>query len=137
MTVSTKTARTPSHAAHKSATLSPREQDVLWDMEQQFWTSGEDHARATTALNSVMILPHPPGILQGDHIWPYLRQRAAWRSVLMAERRVMRCRDIAILTYRVSAEKLDAPVYKGLCASTYLDDGDTWLRIFHQQTVVT
>jgi cytochrome c oxidase assembly protein Cox11 len=54
----------------------------------------------------------------------------------MAERRVTRCQDIAILTYRVSAEKADVPIYKALCASTYLNDDDTWLRISHQQTMV-
>jgi len=54
----------------------------------------------------------------------------------MAERRVTRCRDIAILTYRVWTEKADVPIYKALCASTYLKDDDKWLRISHQQTMV-
>ncbi|MCU9838451.1 hypothetical protein OEZ49_11795 [Ruegeria sp. WL0004] len=137
MTVSTATMGRPAHAAHKSGTLSPREQGVLWDMEEHFWTSGADNARATTATNAVMVFPYPPGILQGDQIWTHLRERTGWRSVVMAERRVMRCRDIAILTYRVSAEKPDVPIYKALCASTYLYDDDTWLRVSHQQTVVT
>ncbi|MDO6588329.1 hypothetical protein Q4543_22820 [Salipiger sp. 1_MG-2023] len=137
MTVLTETARTPGHAAHKSGTLSPREQGVLWDMEEDFWTSGDDSARATTATNAVMIFPYPPGILQGDQIWTQLRRRTGWRSVVMAERRVTRCGDIAILTYRVSAEKTDVPIYKALCASTYLGDDDKWLRVSHQQTAVT
>lgn len=137
MSVSTETPGTPGHAAHKSGTLSPREQGVLWDMEEHFWTSGDDNARATTATNAVMILPYPPGILQGDQIWTHLRQRTGWRSVVMAERRVTRCRDIAILTYRVSAEKPDDSIFKALCASTYLNDDDKWLRISHQQTAVT
>ena len=83
-----------------------------------------------------MIFPYPPGILQGDQIWTHLKQSTVWRSVVMAERRVMRCHDIAILTYRVSAEKADVSIYKALCASTYLNDDDTWLRISHQQTMV-
>ncbi|WP_237684708.1 hypothetical protein [Szabonella alba] len=117
--------------------MSPREQGVLWDMEEKFWTSGGESARATTATNAVMIFPYPPGILQGDQIWPHLRQRTGWRSVVMAERRVTRCRDFAILSYRVSAEKPDEPTLKALCASTYLQDEDRWLRISHQQTVAT
>lgn len=136
MTVSTATMGRPAHAAHKSGTLSPREQGVLWHMEEHFWTSGADNARATTATNAVMIFPYPPGILQGDHIWTQLRERTGWRSIVMAERRVMRCHDIAILTYRISAEKADVPIYKALCASTYLNDDDRWLRISHQQTSV-
>jgi hypothetical protein len=106
-------------------------------MEEHFWTTGIDNARATTAPNAVMVFPYPPGILQGDQIWTHLRERTGWRSVLLAERRVTRCRDIAILTYRVSAEKPDVPIYKALCASTYLHDDDRWLRVSHQQTTVT
>jgi len=134
MTVSTETARTPPHAAHKFGALSPREQGVLWDMEERFWTSGADNARATTATNAVMIFPYPPGILQGDQIWIHLQQRTGWRSVVMAERRVMRCGEIAIVTYRGSAEKPDAPIFKAFCASAYLHDEDRWLRLSHQQT---
>lgn len=136
MTVSTESERTPPHAAHNSGTLSPREQGVLWDMEEHFWTSGADNARATTATDAVMIFPYPPGILQGDQLWTHLPERTGWRSVVMAERRAMRCLDIAILTYRVSAEKADVPIYKALCASTYLKDDESWMRISHQQTAV-
>jgi len=136
MTLSLPSARTPDHEAHKAGTLSPPEREVLWDMEERFWTSGADNAWATTATNAVMIFPYPPGILQGDQIWNHLRERTGWRSVAMAERRVTRCGDIAILTYRVSAEKPDVPIYKALCASTYVHDDDRWLRISHQQTAV-
>ena len=137
MTASTRTARAPAQATHNSRTLSPREQDVLWDMEELFWTSGADSAKATTATNAVMIFPYPPGILQGDQIWTHLQQKTGWRSVVMSERRVTRCLDIAILSYRVSAEKPDVPIYEALCASTYLKDHENWLRISHQQTAVT
>lgn len=137
MTLSHQTTTRLAHAAHKSGMLSPLERSVLWDMEEHFWTSGADTARATTATNAVMVFPYPPGILQGDQIWTHLRDRTGWHSVVMSERRVTRHHDIAILTCRVSAEKPDMPIYKALCASTYLNDDDTWLRISHQQTAVT
>ncbi|MFC4668941.1 hypothetical protein ACFO5X_10285 [Seohaeicola nanhaiensis] len=137
MTVPSGTADARDHAAHTSGTISPREQGPLWDIEENCWTSGAESARATTATNAVMVFPYPPGILQGDQIWDHLRQRIGWRSVLLAERRVTRCGDIAILTYRVSAEKADVPIYKALCSSTYINDDHTWLRISHQQTAAT
>jgi hypothetical protein len=137
MIPSTPRTRAPDHAAHRAGTVSPRDQEVLWDMEDRFWTSGADNARATTATNAVMIFPYPPGILQGDQVWNHLQERTGWRSVKMAERRVTRHGDIAILTYRVSAEKPDVPITRALCASTYLHDEDNWLRISHQQTPVT
>ncbi|WP_223427190.1 hypothetical protein [Tateyamaria pelophila] len=134
MTFSAPSAKTPDHAAHKAGNLSPSEQANLWNMEEHFWTSGADNARATTAANAIMIFPYPPGILQGDHIGNHLAQNTGWRSVGMAERRAMQSGDIAILTYSVSAEKADVPIFKALCASTYLHDEGTWLRISHQQT---
>lgn len=137
MNLSNPSVKTPIHAAHKSGTLPPNEQQVLWDMEEQFWTSGADNARATTATNAVMIFPYPPGILQGDLIWNHLRDRTGWRSVSISERRLTFRGTIAILTYRVSAEKPDVPISKALCASTYLLDDDRWQRLSHQQTPVT
>jgi hypothetical protein len=129
-------AATPA-AVHMSQSLSPRDQRVLWDMEERFWTSGADSARATTASDAVMVFPYPPGILQGDHVWPHLRKRSGWRTVVLAERRAMRHGAIAILAYRVSAEKPTGPILKALCASTYLHDEDRWLRVSHQETTVT
>ena len=137
MTASTETARRLPHVAHTSGTLSPREKGVLWDMEEHFWTSGAHSARATTAASAVMILSVPSSILQGDQLWAVFRHMTAWRSVVIAERRITRCRDIAILTYSVSAEKPDVPIFKALCSSTYLDDDDRWLRMSHQQTAMT
>ena len=92
-------------------------------------TAGSEHA----AHQAATLSPQEQGVLWDieEHFW------TGWRSVVMAERRVTRYRDIAILTYRVSAEKPDVPIYKALCASTYLHDDDTWLRISHQQTAET
>jgi hypothetical protein len=137
MIASTRTTMEPDHEAHRHGTSSQRERDVLWDMEEQFWTSGADSARSSTAANAVMIFPYPPGILQGEPIWAHLRRRTGWRSVIMADRRTTRVGDIAILTYRASAEKPGVPVFEALCASTYLHDDDRWLRLSHQQTIVT
>ena len=44
--------------------------------------------------------------------------------------------DIAVLAYRVSAERDGAAIYEALCASTYLNDNGNWLRMSHQQTPV-
>lgn len=109
---------------------------ILWDQEERFWTGGLDSARATTARDAVMILPYPDGILQGDHIWSRLKQATPWRSIRMTDRSFSRRGAVAILAYRVSAEKADMPICEALCASTYLHDEDGWVRMAHQQTPV-
>lgn len=134
MTLSVPRAKSPDHEGRRAGTVSPEDQEVLWDMEERFWTSGADSARSTTAADAVMIFAYPPGILQGDQIWNHASRKTGRRSVVMAEQRVTRRGDIAILTYRVSAEKAEVAIYEALCASTYLHDENRWLRISHQQT---
>nr|WP_281721892.1 hypothetical protein [Nitrosomonas nitrosa] len=136
MTNSTPVKKRLEHAAHRAGSFSPVERACLWDMEERFWTSGADSARASTAPDAVMIVPYPPGILQSDRIWSHLHHWTGWRSVVMAERRVTRRHELAILTYRVSAEKPAAAIFTALCASTYFHDDDSWLRLSHQQTAV-
>ncbi|SFH13771.1 hypothetical protein [Sulfitobacter dubius] len=125
-----------SHIAHKTGTVSPIDKTTLWDMEERFWTSDAASAQTTTATNAIMIFPYPPGILQGDQIWEHIKVRTGWRSIAMSERRVMRCGEVAMLSYRVSAEKAEVPIYEAFCASTYLYDAARWLRVSHQQTPV-
>ena len=110
---------------------------TLWDMEERFWTQGADSARHMTAKNAVFVFPYPAGILRGDALLrePNVAQR--WRSVVMSERHVSVQDNIAVLAYRVSAERGDEPIYGALCTSTYLKDNDTWLRLSHQQTPVS
>jgi len=85
----------------------------------------------------------PPGadILGRQILLPASQPRSVplpqrWRSVVMSERYLSRQKDIAVLAYRVSAERSDEPIYKALCTSTYLSDDGKWLRLAHQQTPV-
>ena len=110
--------------------------DILWDLEERFWTQGAESARHATAAGAVYVLPFPAGILQGDALWTEKNTAPQWRSVVMTERYLSRQDDISVLAYRVSAERSDAPIYEALCTSTYLRDDGTWRRLSHQQTPV-
>ncbi|AHD00900.1 DUF4440 domain-containing protein [Leisingera methylohalidivorans] len=114
-----------------------RDEAALWDLEERFWTGGLDGARAATAQDAVMIFPYPEGILQGGEIWERLKRKTPWRSVEMTGRSLRRRGDLAVLAYRVSAEKAAAPILTALCASAYLRDNGTWIRMSHQQTPVS
>ena len=112
------------------------DRDDLWDLEERFWTGGADSARQMTAKGAVFVFPYPAGILQGDALWRERDVAQRWRSVVMSERHVSLKDDIAVLAYRVSAERSGEPIYEALCTSTYLKDDDKWLRLTHQQTTV-
>jgi hypothetical protein len=109
---------------------------ALWDMEERFWTEGADSARHMTAKNAVFVFPYPTGILSGTKIFREADVAQRWRSIQMTETYFAVEGDIAVLAYRVSAERGDTPIYEALCTSTYLRDNDIWLRLAHQQTSV-
>ena len=113
------------------------EENNLWRTEERFWIEGAESARAMTANGAVFVFPFPPGILQGDSIWREDLVAQRWRSVVFSERYFKQEGNVAILAYRVSAERGDTPLYEALCTSTYLQDDGTWLRILHQQTPVS
>lgn len=106
---------------------------TLWEMEERFWLDGADAARTQIADDAVMIFPFPSGILQGEAGRTRVPQ---WRTVRMDDRVCSRKGNVAVLAYRVSAERAGDPIYHALCASTYVDDGGDWRLLSHQQTPV-
>jgi hypothetical protein len=109
----------------------------LWLLEEAFWTSGRDSARTATAADAIVIFPYPLGILQGDAIWTHPMADTGWRLIEVADRSVVREGAVAVLAYRVRAQKNDGTVHEALCASTWLNDAGRWVRLSHQQTPVT
>lgn len=112
------------------------DQDNLWALEEKFWTGGADSARQMTAREAVFVFPYPAGILQGEGLWGESEVARRWRSVVMSDRYLSVHDEIAVMAYRVSAERADEPIYEALCTSTYLKDEDDWRRMAHQQTPV-
>jgi hypothetical protein len=103
-------------------------------MEERFWLDGAEAARTRIADDAVMIFPYPTGILQGEATLEGMKGAPRWRTVRMDDRVFTRRGDVAVLAYRVSAEREGDPIYRALCASTYVDDGGTWRLVSHQQT---
>lgn len=116
--------------------MSPHDPASLWEREELFWTGGADSARQMTSKNAVFVFPYPAGILQGDALWREKDVAQRWRSVIMSERHTSIQGDIAVLAYRVSAERGGEPIYEALCNSTYLKEEGKWLRLAHQQTPI-
>jgi hypothetical protein len=110
--------------------------DTLWRLEENLWTSGRDSARTAMASGAIMILPYPDGILQGDGLLSHPSVNSGWRAVEMSDRTIARQGNVAVLAYRVLAEKPDVAIHEALCASTWLNDAGTWRRLAHQQTAV-
>lgn len=109
-------------------------EETLWHLEERLWTSGRDAARSMMASGAILVLPYPDGILQGDALWSHPGVNTGWRLVEMTDRSMTRQADVAVLAYRVRAEKPGGPPHAALCASTWLNDAGHWRRLAHQQT---
>jgi len=118
------------------APMSSHDHAALWDREEMFWTKGASSARQMTSKDAVFVFPYPAGILQGDALWREKDVAQRWRSVVMSERHVSIRDDIAVLAYRVSAERAGEPIHEALCNSTYMKDDGKWRRLAHQQTPI-
>ena len=106
----------------------------LWELEERFWLDGAETFRKKLSNDAVMVFPYPAGILQGEAIVDGLDATPRWRSVVMSDRVFRQRGNTALLAYRASAERADEDIYEVLCASTYVQDGDDWQLISHQQT---
>jgi hypothetical protein len=107
---------------------------ALWRIEDRLWLGGVEGLRSHMDGNAVMVLPVPTGILRGAAILERFEGAPRWRTVRFSERSLKRTGDLALLAYRVSAERPDAPIFEAFCASSYLHDGEDWRLISHQQT---
>lgn len=126
----------PEDTAGLDAPISSHDHPKLWEREEMFWTRGASSARQMTSKDAVFVFPYPAGILQGDALWREKEVAQRWRSIVMSERHVSIRGGIAVLAYRVSAERDSGPVYEALCNSTYLKDDGQWLRLAHQQAPI-
>lgn len=106
----------------------------FWQMEESFWTGGAEHARSLMRDDAVFVFPYPAGIQRRDASLKGMDGNAPWRSVVMKNREFSRSGPVALLAYKAEAEREGDEIFEALCASTYVDDGDGWRLMSHQQT---
>lgn len=106
----------------------------FWKMEERYWTGGADYARSVTRDDAVFVFPYPAGIQSAEASMKGLEGAPRWRSVTFEERSFSRQGPVVILAYRARAERGGESSHFALCASTYVDDGDGWRLMSHQQT---
>jgi hypothetical protein len=109
--------------------------DAIVALERRFWMEGEDFFRARLAPGCVMVLPEPGGVLEGPAIVAAVVDRPRWASVRIdAVHLVTPAEQSALLVYRASAARPDAPSYHLHATSLYVLQDSVWLLAFHQQT---
>lgn len=113
-------------------------EDLLFDLEEQFWSRGEEYYAGRLADAAVMVFPGPAGVLVKDEIVRAVGAQPRWTQVALEEHRVLQLGErAALITYRATARRKpeDKP-YMARASSAYVHDGRRWRLAFHQQTPV-
>jgi hypothetical protein len=110
-------------------------EDLLFALEERFWLEGADYYRGNLAPAAVMVFPDPPGVLVSDEISRSIEGSARWTQVDLEEHRLLELdHQAAVVTYKATARRKDAPPYVARASSAYVHDGRSWRLAFHQQT---
>jgi hypothetical protein len=85
-------------------------EDLLFELEERFWSGGAEHYARYLADAAVMVFPAPAGVLMKDEIVRSVAGQPRWADVALEE------------------------PYTARASSAYVHDGRRWRLAFHQQT---
>jgi hypothetical protein len=115
-------------------------EDELFDIEQGFWLSGEEHF--LEHLDNECLLAFPQ---MGELHGVFARERVAatattsnrWRDLCLTDRHLLRAHDdVAIISYRADVTRADGQPYSALVSSAYVHRNGGWKLAFHQHSPV-
>lgn len=110
--------------------------DNLWDLEQAFWTGGEEVYAGALDPECLMVFPNV-GVLDAAAAVEGLKSAPRWSAVAMTEQRLARpSPDVATLAYRARGERDGVAVYEAWCSSSYRRVDGGWRLFQHQQTPI-
>lgn len=115
-----------------------QEQEQLIALEQEGWeslTSG--HAREfydhVLAHEAVMVFPF--GVMERNDAIDGMAESRRWRDYELDDVTVHDLGSgVAVVAYRVHAQRVDEPPFEAMLASTYVRVDDGWQMMLHQQS---
>jgi hypothetical protein len=113
-----------------------RLEDLLFSLEERFWTEGAAYYQSNLATAAIMVFPDPAGVLVKDEIASSLGRGTRWSDVALEEHRLLELSErAAVVTYKATAKRAEGGErYVARASSAYVRDGSGWKLAFHQQT---
>lgn len=109
--------------------------DELLVIERKFWTEGADFYRQHADDACLVAFTSMTAVLNKDELAATVKEGPRWRALEMEMKGFVTPRpELAILSYRASAERADGERYAALVSSAYAKRADGWKLAFHQQT---
>lgn len=111
-------------------------EDMLYELEQGFWTGGGDFYRAHLDGLCLTVFPEMTALMDSEKIAQQVGD-TRWSDLVMDRKGYLSLSaDFAIICYEASAKRGEQ-AYRALVSSGYVLRGDDWKMAFHQQTPLT
>lgn len=116
--------------------MADKAEDLLFELEEQFWIKGAEYYEQRLARAAIMVFPDPAGVMVKDEVVASLDGKPRWSNVALEEHRLLELTPTtAVITYRATAQRQGEPQpYVARASSAYVHDGRVWRLAFHQQT---
>ncbi|SDE06206.1 hypothetical protein [Limimaricola pyoseonensis] len=110
----------------------------LWSLEKSRWLDGAKYYERRLGPDAAMVIPYPDGLQDRTAALEGRRPARQWHAIELHDQNLRREGETVMLSYRIVAWRdcCSTPM-SALCASTYLDDDGTWLRLSHDRQPVT
>jgi hypothetical protein len=109
--------------------------DELLVMERKFWTEGATFFRDHADAACLVAFTSMTAVMDRDALAATVKNAPRWRAIEMDMKGFVSPQpELAILSYRASAERADGKRYTALVSSAYAKRAEGWKLAFHQQT---
>ena len=114
--------------------------DELYEIEQGFWLSGQDHF--LEHLDDACLLAFPQmgemhGVMAREDVAATATASNRWRDLTMTDRLLLQAvDDVALISYRAIVKRADGVPYSALVSSAYVRRPAGWKLSFHQHAPV-
>lgn len=109
--------------------------DELIDIERRLWTEGVEAYQQHLDDQCLVAFTGMAGVSSRDAVAASVKDGPRWKDLeIEVEGFLTPTPDVAILTYRASANRGEGEHYRALVSSGYVRRPDGWKLAFHQQT---
>ncbi|MET4685147.1 hypothetical protein [Brevundimonas faecalis] len=110
----------------------------LFDIEEGFWLSGEDHFLKHLDVRCLLAFPQA-GEMHGVHSRADVAATATpqnrWRDLSMKDRSLLQpVEDMAIISYKAEVMRADGQPYSAIVSSAYARRPEGWKLALHQHS---
>lgn len=106
--------------------------DELLALEHQFWGGDSAFFAAHADRRCLVAFVDMAGVMSNDDLAKTADKADRWRDMDLKQKGIVEpIKDVALLTYEVSATRAGGESYKALVSTGYVRRADGWTMMFH------